>query len=245
LVKKDLPWKYVGVTHEYLASDLSFTSETLETVKYVTMSGGAEAKDPKKKFWKNVALLEEGLKEDPNNDRYAFYLAESYRDAGEKGKALEWYQKRIKMGGWAEETYWSMLQSAFMLRDLGLPPSVVIEALLAAHRFRPHRVESIYYIADLYMDQGNYAKAYEYLKTGPFIPQPPTKDSLFNMDWIEQYGLLFKLSICSYYVGHYEEAVNACTELMGISDLPQSWREQAAINITFPLMKLEELKKKG
>lgn len=242
LVKKDLPWKYVGVTHEYLASDSSFTSETLETVKYITLSGGAEAKDPKQKFWKNVNLLEEGLKEEPNNDRYAFYLAESYRDAGEKGKALEWYQKRIKMGGWAEETYWSMLQSSFMLKDLGLPSSVVSEAFLAAHRFRPHRAEALYYLAELYMDQENYAKAYEYLKIWPYIPQPPAKDSLFNMDWIEHYGILFKLSICSYYVGHYEESINACSQLIGMNDIPENWRQQAAANIAFPLMKIQEEK---
>lgn len=241
LVKKDLPWKYVGVTHEYLALDSPFSSETLETVRYVTIGGGAEAKDLKKKFWKNIALLEEGLKEEPENSRYAFYLAESYRDAGEKGKALEWYQKRIKMGGWAEETYWSLLQSAFILRDLGLPAPVVIEALLAAHRFRPHRVESIYYIAELHMDQGHHAKAYEYLKIWPLMPQPPAKDSLFNMDWIEQYGLLFKLSICSYYVGLYEESLNACAQLMEMDGLPEAWRKQAASNIAFPIMKLQEL----
>jgi glycosyltransferase involved in cell wall biosynthesis len=239
IVKKDLPWKYVGVTHEYLACDRPFSSETLEDVRYLTLSGGATAKDPKRKFWKNVELLEEGLKKEPKNDRYAFYLAESYRDAGEKGKSLEWYQKRIQMGGWQEETFWSMFQSALLLRDLGLPSSVVIESLLAAHRFRPHRPEPLYYLVDLYMAEENYTKAYEYLKMRAFIPQPDEKDSLFNMDWIEDYGLLFKLSICSYYVGHYEESLKACDQLLQIDDLPENWREQAKANRAFPLAKLK------
>jgi glycosyltransferase involved in cell wall biosynthesis len=243
LIRKELPWKYVGVTHEYLALDSSFTSETLDTVKYVTMGGGAEAKDPKAKFWKNVALLEEGLKEEPNNDRYMFYLAESYRDAGEKGKALECYQKRIQMGGWAEETFWSMFQSALILKDLKLPSPVAIEALLAAHRFRPHRCEPLYYLVQLYMDQGDYAKAYEYLKARAFISQPTVKDSLFNMSWMENYGFLFQLSICAYYVGHYEESLQTSMQLLAMGDLPESWRKQTAANLTFSIEKIQELKK--
>jgi glycosyltransferase involved in cell wall biosynthesis len=242
LVKRELPCKYVGVTHEYLDMDVPFTSDTLETVKYLSLDGGATSKDPTAKFRKNVQLLEQGLKDEPNNERYAFYLAESYRDAGEPGKALEWYQKRIKMGGWAEETFWSMLQSAFLLRDLGLPSTIFTEALLHAHRHRLHRPEPIYYLAQSYMDQGNYAKAYEYLKIQPFIPQPPAKDSLFNLDWIAQYGLLFQLSICSYYLGHYEESVKACTDLLRCETLPPEWREQTAKNLVFPLEKLKQEK---
>lgn len=237
-VKKDLPWKWVGVTHEYLACEGTFTSDTLTSLRYLTLEGGAAAKDPQQKFWKNVHLLEEGLKAEPNNDRYAFYLAESYRDAGEKGKALEWYQKRIQMGGWAEETFWAMLQSSFLLRELGLPASVVAEAFLAAHRFRPHRPEALYYLIESYLDQKNYEKAYELLKIRAFIPQPAEKDSLFNMDWMDEYGFLFQLSLCSYYVGHYEESLKACDQLLEISELPDNWRQQAQANRLFPLEKL-------
>ncbi len=238
IVKKDLSWKWVGVTHEYLDCACPFTSETLENVRYLTLDGGATSKNPKQKFLKNVALLEKALQKEPKNDRYAFYLAESYRDAGEKGKALEWYQKRIQMGGWAEETFWAMFQSAILLRDLGLPSPVVIEALLAAHRFRPHRPEPIYSLAEAYIASQNHTKAYEYLKAWPFIPKPEEKDSLFNMDWIEEYGLLFQLSICSYYVGNYEESLKLCDELLKLDDLPESWRERARANREYPLGKL-------
>ena len=244
LVKRDLPWKWVGVTHEYLACDLPYTSETLENVRYLTLDGGAAAKNPRKKFWKNIKLLKEGLKEEPKNDRYMFYLAESYRDAGEKGKALEWYQKRIQQGGWEEETFWCMLQSAFLLRDLGLPPAVVIESFLAAHRFRPHRAESIYYLIEMYMAQKDYAKAYEQLQARTLMPQAQDKDSLFNMDWIENYGLLFQLSICSYYTGDYRQALQACDQLIARDDLPENWRRQAQENRAFPLAKLQIIKEK-
>ena len=244
LVKNGLPWKWVGVTHEYLDCAIPYSSAILTHVKYITSSEGATWKDPKQKFLKNIDLLEAGLKKEPTNSRYAFYLAESYRDAGEKGKALEWYQKRIKMGGWDEETFWSMLQSAHMLKELGLPINIVAEAYLAAQRSRPHRAEPTYYLAELYNEAGMYVHAYALAQSRESIPQPKEKDSLFNMDWIEDYGLNFQLSIAAYYAGQYEVALKTCDKLLTNPNLPENWRKQTGINRQFPLTKLAEVVKK-
>lgn len=239
IVKGDLPWRWIGVTHEYLDCAEPFVSETLDTVRYVTLDDGACSKDPKK-FLKNIKLLKEGLKKEPNNTRYAFYLAESYRDAGEKGKALEWYQKRVNMGGWDEEIFWAKLQMAHILRDLLFPKNVVIESYRDAHSYRPHRSEPIYFIAEIYNQSGQHSEAYHYLKMQEFIPKPPEKDALFNVDWIEDYGLLFQLSICSYYTGHNEEALDACDRLLANANLPESWRCLTEANRAFPMEKLKE-----
>ncbi|OGN63586.1 MAG: hypothetical protein A3E80_05850 [Chlamydiae bacterium RIFCSPHIGHO2_12_FULL_49_9] len=242
IVKANLPWRWVGVTHEYLDCLVPYSSETLEAVKYVTLDGGAASKEPKRKFQKNVDLLEQGLKEEPDNARYAFYLGESYRDLGEKGKALEVYQKRVNMGGWSEETFWSMLQIGHLLRDIGLPSNIVETAYYNAHEFRPHRPEPVYYLAEIYNEQEDYEKAYAWIKSLQSIPKPPEKDSLFNIDWIEEYGLLFQLSICSYYVGQYQECLAACDKLLQIDYMPEGWKKQTGINRSFPLAKLEEIK---
>ena len=239
IVRGDLPWRWVGVTHEYLDCPVPYTSQTLHTVRYVTFDDGACSKDPEK-FLKNVRLLEDGLKEEPNNARYAFYLAESYRDSGEKGKALEWYQKRVDMGGWNEEIFWSKLQLAHMCQDLHLPLTLILEAYKDAHNFRPHRSEPAYFIATLYNQTGQHLAAYYYLKMQQLLPRPATKDALFNVDWIEEYGLLFQLSIAAYYAGHYEEALDACDQLLTIAALPTSWRALTESNRLFPLEKLKE-----
>ena len=238
IVKGNLPWKWVGVTHEYLACDGDFSSETLKGVRYVSIDDGATHYDSEK-YWKNVRLLEAGLKEEPDNSRYMFYLAESYRSAGEPGKALEWYQKRIQAGGWEEEMYWSKLQTSRILGELGLPPSVVAQSYWDALAFRPHRAEAAYHLAELYNKMEHYEKAYEVLELRESIPGPDMKDSLFNEDWMSDYGLLFQRSICSYYVGHYREALEACDHLLTLEALPESWRAQAEINRAFALLKLQ------
>jgi glycosyltransferase involved in cell wall biosynthesis len=244
LAKADLPWRWVGVTHEYLDCPFPHSSALLTDVKYTTLSGGASAKNPRQKFMRNVKLLREGLLKEPDNVRYMFYLAESYRDAGEKGKALEWFQKRVDRGGWDEEVFWSKLQIGHLLRDMGLPREIVIESYKDAHRFRPHRAEPMYYIAEIYNKQGEHQKAYDCIQARKLIPKPQQKDILFNEDWIDHYGLLFQESICSYYLGLHRESLEACNQLLTIEDLPEGWRKQTENNRTFPLAKLEKKKKK-
>ncbi|HSX37387.1 MAG TPA: glycosyltransferase [Chlamydiales bacterium] len=239
LVRSDVPWKWVGVTHEYLDAPQPVSSDVLSNVKYVSLEGGASHKDPKQKFLKNIALLTKALEENPTNGRYAFYLAESYRDADEPGKALQWFQKRIAMGGWVEETFWAKLQSALMLKKMGLSNNVVVEALLDAHRFRPHRLEPVYYLAEIWNQEEEYVKSYEFIKTAFSHKKPVEKDALFNMDWIDQYGLLFQLSICSYYANHYEESLRYCNQLLKLKTLPEWWRKQTIQNREFPLLKLQ------
>lgn len=240
LVKANLPWKWVGVTHEYLDCDKPYTSATLQEVKYVTASDGASSHDPNK-FLKNIKLLEEGLKQEPTNARYAFYLAESCYDAGQKAKALECYQKRVEMGGWAEEVFWSKLRIANILWELDLPKEIVVEAYLNAHKYRPHRVEPIYYLCSIYNECGDYGKAYQCMKARALIPKPAAKDLLFNFDWMEEYGLLFQLAISAYYVGNYQESIDICDKLLKIKNLPEDWRKQAERNRAFPIAKLSEV----
>ncbi len=243
LAKADLPWRWVGVTHEYLDCPVPYSSELLTDVKYTTLSGGASAKNSRQKFLRNVKLLREGLIKEPDNERYVFYLAESYRDAGEKGKALEWFQKRVDRGGWAEEVFWSKLQIAHILRDIGLPHDIVIDSYKDAQRYRPHRVEPIYYLVEAYNKKGEYQKAYDCIQARKQILKSDQKDILFNEDWIDQYGLLFQESICLFYLGLHQESLEACDRLLANEDLPEGWRKQTEINRTFPLTKLKETKK--
>ncbi len=235
LARGNLPFKWTGVTHEYLDCAQPYTSAILDHVRYVSCDDGARSGP--EKFMVNISLLEEGLKNEPKNSRYAFYLAESYRDAGEKGKALQWYQDRAQRGGWEEEVFWSKLQIGHILRDLGLPNPLVIEAYKDAHAFRLYRCEAVYYLARFYNTIDSHTKAYELIKTYFQIPEPSKKDALFNEDWIKRYGLFFELSICAYYVGQYQESLELCNTLLEM-DLPESLHAQVLINKTYPLAEL-------
>lgn len=53
--------------------------------------GGSKAD----KFIRDIKLLSKGLEENPNNDRYTFYLANSYRDSGNYEKAIEYFKREL------------------------------------------------------------------------------------------------------------------------------------------------------
>lgn len=241
LVKGNLDWRWVGVTHEYLDISQPYTSALLEDVRYISISDGASSHDPKK-FWKNVDLLLDGLKKEPNNTRYTFYLAESYFDAKERAKALEWYQKRVAMGGYeVEEIFWSKFRIAYILQFLGLSDEIVIEAYKDAITYRPHRGEPYYYLVELLNNKKQYQAAYDYIQMHEVATKLPMKDYLFNSDWVQDYGMLFQKSITSYYLGKYQESVDACDQLLANERLPKEWVALTKNNRKYSVDKLNEL----
>ena len=126
IVNLGLSWKWAGVLHEALNCADPYSSEVMDGVKIIVGTDGARSRDPKK-YEKDIAVLEEALKNDPENTRYMFYLAQSCRDAGVYDSAIEWYKKRISKGGWEEEVYWSMLQIGIMQRELRICRSCYIQ----------------------------------------------------------------------------------------------------------------------
>ena len=114
LVKRDIGARYRGVTHEFL--DVPGGVQELHGVWYKDHASGANRVD---KFERDIRLLKQALKMEPENYRYWFYLAQSYRDAGKTKRAAEIYAKRAEMGGWDEEAWYARLQQARCLRLLG------------------------------------------------------------------------------------------------------------------------------
>lgn len=109
LGRLDLNWKSVSVTHEYWTIIDKDGKQHSEVTTFDDLwindrnDGGCKAD----KFIRDIRLLTEGLVEEPNNSRYHFYLARSYEDSGQLEKAIEWYEKRIKMDGYWEEIWYS------------------------------------------------------------------------------------------------------------------------------------------
>ncbi|MGO0062510.1 glycosyltransferase [Brevibacillus fluminis] len=129
LIKTSLPWKCIGVTHEYWGLD----RERLEREQsgYVESRGkldgliiddqedGGSKSD---KFERDKRLLVEGLHDQTTppdlRSRYMFYLAQTYYCLNEFEEAIKWYKKRVEAGGWAEEVFYSMLQIGICYESL-------------------------------------------------------------------------------------------------------------------------------
>jgi len=106
IVKNNGLFNYVGVTHEYIDVPQNNTTMNIEKNSlFINDIGDGGAKSDK--FERDIRLLLDGIKEDPKNGRYHFYLANSYYDSGKYQDALENYKKRIELDGWKEEIWYS------------------------------------------------------------------------------------------------------------------------------------------
>lgn len=222
LIKSELNWHWHGVLHEYVQAKEAKTGLKLKGIQNVYTSQGARSKDPNK-CKKDAQILEEALKKEPNNARYLFYLAQSAAQAGDLEKGIENYEKRVKMGGWQEEVYWSLLQIARLQERLHRDAAVVEQSYLKALNYRPSRQEPRYSLVKIHNRARQFEKSYEMAKIG--LQTAPTTDCLFVEKWIDDYGLLFEFAIAAYWTGHYEECKEACDKLLAVKELPQHCRE--------------------
>ncbi|MFE2875532.1 glycosyltransferase [Streptomyces roseus] len=234
LVRGDLPWRYEGVTHEYLTCDAPGEyderpgfQENLDELFIEDHADGGSRHD---KFERDARLLGAELERDPSNTRTVFYLAQTMRDMGDTAAAIRLYQHRAAMGGWAEEVYYALLQAGVLSAESGDWPAAM-DALSQAWDSRPTRLEACYELASRLRVMGRHHTAHAI--TSAVLDRPAPPDLLFVQPWVYQWGLLFEHSITAYWVGDMHASLRACDRLLALPDLPESYRRQTEANRGF------------
>lgn len=203
LVSDNYRWRWEGVLHEYLVSEPETVPLSLEGPWIDRRHEGARSRDPDT-YRKDAALLKNALAREPGHHRYAFYLAQSWRDAREPEKALEAYQQRATMGGWDEEVFFSLYQCGVLLEQLGRWPEA-LEAYLKSWQYRQCRAEPLYRICRHYRIEGDFALGYFFGLAALQVPWP-TKDILFVDAECYRWRLRDEVAICAYYQGKHAES---------------------------------------
>ncbi len=190
------------------------------------------------KFERDLHLLSEDLRRDPNNSRAVFYLAQTYRDIGAEsddhaklGLARDHYQRRAEMDGWAEETYFAHYQVGVLSARLGDWPRAV-DAFFTAWEQRPGRLEAVHDLAVGLRERGLHRAAHQFTRlVADMRPLPVPDDVLFVAPWIYEWGMLFEYSITAYWCGEFNTSILACKRLLAIRSLPESHRRQTRTNL--------------
>ena len=185
-------WKCIGATHEYWSGDPC--DNIPFELCYINDIGDGGCKSDK--FERDIRLLLQEIVEQPQNDRAHFYLAQSYKDVGRAEEAITYYKKRIEIGGWIEEVWYShyMIGKCYeMLKD-----EHSMELWMnKAFEFYPHRSENIYHLTQYFRNKSQHYKAYHYYLKGKDISYPKE-----NLLFVEEnvYNGLFD----------YENTILAC-----------------------------------
>ena len=201
IVKNRMGMKYWGVTHEYVQTPQGSKYGKFEKDElFINDIGDGGCKTDK--FERDVKLLLKGLEDEPNNDRYTFYLANSYRDAGQYDNAINAYKKRIAIGGWFDEVWHSHYSIGKCYRNKG-DMANAIYWWLEAYNFFPNRIENLYEIIYHYRTNGKNNLAYGiFLMADEQRKKNSNTDYLFLQKDVYDYKLDYELSIIGYYCNY-------------------------------------------
>ena len=246
IFKLEANWRYIGILHEYADCD-DRANKRFEQIdgnyRVVARTEGNRniGISPIDKYKKDAETLLGALKDEPKNERYHFYLAQSYFDSQQWEKALEAYQNRIELGGWPEEVYYSRLRCGIVKGMLQESVPVVAQAFLEAYAERPTRAEPLWFLSRLYRMNNMPGIAYIYARQAAEIPYPKG-DILFIQDDVYQWGILDEIGATAYYANQPLVGHQACKKLVDNNLFPIEHRDRVHNNYKSYNQLIEQLK---
>jgi len=214
---KNATWRYVGVLHEYATCDKEQPNCRKLEGNYNLTARTEGARNvgitPQEKYSRDAETIKKALEDEPDNQRYWFYLAQSYFDSQQWDKSREAYLKRAEAGGWAEEVFYSLYRAAIIDGIQNKPLEIIAQSFLKSFQAKPDRAEPLFNLARIYRLNGMPAVAYMYARMGLEIPYPQN-DILFIQEEVYRYGILDEVGATAYYAGKPHVGYAACKKLI-------------------------------
>lgn len=181
------------------------------------------AKSPAR--WRDFDLptLREAALLDPNDTRIAFYLARTLQAVELDDEALDAYARRVGMGGWYQEVYFSHYERGRLLATK--PDGDPTDAYLAAAAVDPDRAEAYAALAEWHDGKANAcpgagarhqacklqhrAAGYVYAKEASSRVSPLPTGKLFLLTSVYDWGADLQVSVHGYWLA--EGAGDACS----------------------------------
>lgn len=216
-------WHWHMPRHNYLSGNGRLEKLNATVISHVGQGAKSQGKSSKSKFLEDATILLDYLGEHPNDSRTTFYIAQSYKHAGEHKMAKDWYLKRIEMGGWKTEVHWSLLEAARC--EYNITKTFPWEMFLKAYQYDTTKPEALYEMVHYCRVNGFYQAGYSL-----GVPLPMEDGTLFKQSEIYDWKLLDDFAVCAYRVGQYELADKIWASLLGENKLPKSEIERTENN---------------
>jgi len=193
-LKLSYDWKCIGATHEYWSGDP--VDKIDSDIFYIDDINDGGCKSDKAE--RDIRLLNEDINENKNVDRAHFYLAQTLKGVGQLSPAIEKYEKRIQLGGWYEEIWYSYYQIGKCYLELKDYNNMELW-LNKAFEFNNNRSEPLYILTKYFREISQHYKAYHYYLKGVNISYP--KNEILFIEHDVYNGLFnYENTILAYYI---------------------------------------------
>ncbi len=235
-------WIFKGVLHEYITCIDHEDSMTVVEGNYHLDSGrsGSRSMDPDK-YTKDAAVLERGYHDEMTKvggdrglaERYAFYCAQSYMDAGPLyfDKSIEWYKKVLSQNNWYQEKFYS----AYCIGNMYIKQGDTMNATkywLKSIEYDPERIEGIASAMDVYRVEGWHVMVnalYHKFKNYKRYP----RDKLF-LPIDKYYDVIeYNNTVSAFYARDMKSGYEASKHIMGNRVMPDNYLESVLSNMVF------------
>ena len=162
IVRNNGLFKYIGVTHEYISTpENNSVYHFKRNELFIKDVGDGGSKHDK--FIRDINLLEEAIRIKPHCVRSHFYLANSYYDSRQYGKAIPIYERRINLGGWDQEVWYSYYRIGLCYKNLKQMEKAIC-SWLEGYSYLPNRIENLYEIIKYYRDTSKHNLSHNFYK---------------------------------------------------------------------------------
>lgn len=197
LVRADIGFQWRGALHETLIIDRQFRAKKLDgpAIEH-------DSPDIATSIERNHKILMKKSQEEPVDPRYLHYLGLSYFTKGEYENAIATLSAYIKVGGWDEEIYRSLIKMSEASSLLNKSEDAMNYALQAAG-VMPDYPQAYFCLAQYEFAEGNWKQCLEWLKVAFAKPQPKTM-SVVDPTMVERGKVIGASS--EFQLGHYRDA---------------------------------------
>lgn len=225
LFNNNYVWKYKGVVHEYAYCNV-MNGKLYESNYMIVRTEGCRSKDPNK-YMNDALLLEnELLKKECNKGRTLFYLAQSYRDFGNKEKAIYYYLLRSEFNGWIQETYMAFVNLIILMNDI----NEKIKYCKKAQKILNTRCDAVYILLK-YARINNIFNEEIFELGNAYIDLKLDPTNLFVNNDAYNWSYCDELSIICYYTNRFELCKKLCEKIINICPANRIDRIQKNIDI--------------
>lgn len=225
VVNLDRDWRWVGPIHEYLDLPGAVLGD-LPAPRVLVSHDGQRAQDPET-YRRDAVLIQTALRADPDNPRMQFYLAQSWKDAGELEQAVASYRTRVaNPAGWSQERWYALFQIGLLLERVGRPAVEVCEALLAAHQECSWRAEGLVELARVERSRERFDVALLYARPASLLPLPAGEGLFVDVDTY-RWRAWDEVAVNCYWTGRYDEGLRAAE--LALAERPDDERLRANV----------------